>query len=173
MNKIITIFLAIILITGTMANSCSAAQDDVRHAKMKKEFEQRLNLTDKQKEKAKALHKKGREEMKPIIYKIELDRQEIEQLKQTSMPEKTKQEKLNTLNEDVKKLEKQATEIRKKNSQEFEKILNKKQKEELAKMKAEGRARFEKNHPPRPMFGGMGAPNLMFSRPFGAPSSKN
>ena len=38
---------------------------------MKQKFEQRLNLTDKQKKKQKAIHQKGREQMKPIITQIE------------------------------------------------------------------------------------------------------
>ena len=56
-------------------------------------------------------------------------------------------------------------EIRKKNSQEFESILNKKQKAELEKMKSEGRARFEQNHPPRPPFAGLGTPGFLMSKP--------
>ena len=184
MTKIIAILTIAILLSGLTLNTSQAAQVSnsmkaqpqkvgQAHAKMKREFEQRLNLSDKQKEKTKALHKQGREEMKPIIYKLELDRQEIEQVKQSSMPEKNKQEKINSINEDIRKLQKQATEVSKKNSQEFEKILNKKQKEELAKMKAEGRARFEKNHPARPMFGGIGTSGFMMMRPFGIQPAKD
>ena len=32
-------------------------------------------------------------------------------------------------------------------------------------MKAEGRARFEKNHPARPPFSGLGNPMMMLQRP--------
>ena len=71
------------------------------------------------------------------------------------------QERINQLNIEIKELEKQADEIRKKNTQEFEKILNKKQKAELEQMKAEGRARFERKHPPRPPFRGLGTPNFI------------
>lgn len=132
---------------------------------MRKQFEQRLNLTDKQKAKAKAIHQKGREEMRPIMMKIEVKRQEIETVKLTKMTERAQKERIDQINSEIKELEKQAQEIRKKNSQEFESILNKKQKAELEKMKSEGRARFEQNHPPRPPFAGLGAPGFLMSKP--------
>ncbi|MBD5402115.1 hypothetical protein HDR58_04875 [bacterium] len=132
---------------------------------MKKEFEQRLNLTDKQKEKAKIIHKEGREQIKPIIIQIEQKRQEIETVKLSRISEKAQQERIDELTSGIRELEKKAQEIRKANSQEFEKILTKKQKNELAKMKAEGRAKFEKNHPPRPPFQGIGAPGFFSPKP--------
>lgn len=140
---------------SSFANTTSA------NIKAKKEFEQRLNLSEKQKAKAKAIHQQGREEMKPIIYKLHLDKQELDQVRQSNLQEKAKQEKIDSLNEDIRKLQKQAGDIRKKNSAEFEKILNKQQREELAKMKAEGRARFERNHPPRAPFAGLGIPKIL------------
>lgn len=132
---------------------------------MRKQFEQRLNLTDKQKAKAKAIHQKGREEMRPIMMKIEVKRQEIETVKLTKMTERAQKERIDQINSEIKELEKQAQEIRKKNSQEFESILNKKQKAELEKMKSEGRARFEQNHPPRPPFAGLGTPGFLMPKP--------
>ena len=57
-------------------------------------------------------------------------------------------------------MNKQANDLRKKNSEDFEKILNKNQKAELNKMKAEGRAKFEREHKARPPFQGLGSPNL-------------
>jgi Spy/CpxP family protein refolding chaperone len=136
----------------------------------RKEFEQRLNLTDKQKEKAKVIHQQGREQMKPIMMKIEVKRQEIETVKLTKISEKAQKEKIDTLNSEIAELEKQAQEIRKKNTQEFEKILNKKQKAELETMKAEGRARFERYHQARPPFQGLGVPAGIFSKPMFAPN---
>lgn len=132
---------------------------------MRKQFEQRLNLTDKQKAKAKAIHQKGREEMRPIMMKIEVKHQEIETVKLTKMTERAQKERIDQINSEIKELEKQAQEIRKKNSQEFESILNKKQKAELEKMKSEGRARFEQNHPPRPPFAGLGTSGFLMSKP--------
>ena len=135
---------------------------------MKKQFEQRLNLSDKQKEKAKAIHQQGREEMAPIMAKIKQKHQEIEMVKMSRIVEKDQKEKIDKLTIEIQALEKQAHEIRKKNSQEFEKILNKKQKAELEQMKAEGRARFEKFHKARPPFQGLGTPN-MFIKPIFPP----
>lgn len=118
----------------------------------KHKFEKRLNLTDKQKEKAKAIHQKGFEEMKPVMEQIKALKKDIYETKKSTLDEKAKTEKIKKDVEELKVLEKKAREIRKANSQEFEKILTKKQKKELEKMKAEGRARFEKRHHPRPPF---------------------
>ena len=126
---------------------------------MKKQFEQRLNLSEKQKEKAKTIHQQGREEMAPIMAQIKQKHQEIEMVKMSKMATKMQEEKIAQLTTEIQTLEKQAHEIRKKNSKEFEKILNKKQKAELEVMKAEGRARFEKYHKARPPFQGLGTPN--------------
>ena len=175
------LFTAIILgiNTGTALANPQAAPDNVSimhkqppKAQIRKEFEQRLNLTDKQKEKAKQIHKQGKEQIKPVIMQIEAKRQEIETVKLSRISVKMQEEKIAQLNAEIKELEKQAQEIRKKNSQEFEKLLNKKQKAELDKMKAEGRARFEQNHPPRPPFQGLGTPNFLL-RPLLPPNMNN
>lgn len=131
---------------------------------MRKQFEQRLNLTDKQKEKAKAIHNQGREEMKPIMIKIQQKHKEIEMVRMSKTVKKMQDEKISQLNAEIQELEKQAHEIRKKNSKEFERILTKKQKAELEVMKAEGRAKFEQQHKARPPFQGLGTPN-MFLKP--------
>lgn len=136
---------------------------------MKKNFEKRLNLSEKQKQQAKIIHEQGREQIKPIFYQIELKNQEIEAIKRSRMAEKAQQERINQISEEIKELQKQAREIRRKNSQEFEKILNKKQRAELEKMKAEGRARFERNHPPRPPFQGLGTPGFLMPKPLFPP----
>lgn len=158
-------FLLIFGTTGTFANppreNTSIMHNRPSKEQMRKEFEQRLNLSEKQKEKAKLLHAQGREQMKPVIMQIEMKRQEIETVKLSRMAERMQQEKISQLNNEIKELEKQAQEIRKKNTQEFEKILNKKQRTELEKMKAEGRARFEQNHPARAPFRGLGTPNFL------------
>lgn len=51
-------------------------------------------MTDKQKAKAKAIHQKGREEMRPIMMKIEVKRQEIETVKLTKMTERAQKKEL-------------------------------------------------------------------------------
>lgn len=154
-----TLFLCSILSLGL---GCSASEvptppkdkppiDCPKHMK-KQNFEKRLNLTEKQKEKAKAIHQKGFEQMKPIMEQMKALRKDIEETKKSSLDEKAKNEKIKKDFEELKSLDSKAHEIRKANSQEFEKILTKKQKKELDKMKAEGRAKFEKEHRPRPPF---------------------
>ena len=141
----------------------NAQQSIMRPTKqeMKKRFEERLNLSEKQKEKARIIHLQGREQIKPIMMQIDLKRQEIETVKLSRIAEKMQQEKITQLLAEIKELEKKAHDIRKQNSQEFEKILTKKQKTELEQMKAEGRARFEREHHPRPPFQGLGTPNFL------------
>lgn len=143
---------------NTQQTKCQCQSKDA----MRKQFEQRLNLTEKQKQKAAQIHKQGREQMKPVMMNLDLKRQELEMIKLSKLSERAQQEKITELNAEIKDLEKQAQEIRKKNTQEFENLLNKKQKAELEKMKAEGRARFEQNHPPRAPFQGLGTPNFLF-----------
>lgn len=180
MRKTLSILLsAVILTLGTAAVNAnenieqraprSVMNQHPSREQHRKQFEQRLNLTDKQKEKARQIHKQGKEEMKPVIMQIELKRQEIETVKLSRMAERAQKERIDELNNEIKELEKQAQEIRKRNSQEFEKILNKKQKAELELMKAEGRARFEQHHKARPPFQGLGTPN-MFMKPLVPPA---
>ena len=129
--------------------------------KMRKEFEQRLNLTDKQKEKAKKIHQQGREQMKPIMEKMAAKNIQLQTVQNSDLSSEEKAKQIAQLKTDIKDLDKKAREMRKKNSEEFEKILNKNQKAELEKMKAEGRARFEKKHKARPPFQGLGSPNFL------------
>ena len=175
MKKTLSILLSAKVLTLVAATEVKAENIDQRAPKSimnhnssreqhRKQFEQRLNLTEKQKETARQIHKQGREDMKPVIMQIELKRQEIETVKLSRMAERAQKERIEELNNEIKELEKQAQEIRKKNSQEFEKILNKKQKAELELMKAEGRARFERYHKARPPFQGLGTPNI-FNKP--------
>lgn len=173
MLKIFLVFVSILFCTVncTFATSHNSAQksDNISvmykrpsQEQMRRQFEQRLNLTDKQKEKARQIHKQGHDEMRPVMMKIQMKRQEIETIRLTKLPERELSERIDKLNNEISNLEKQARDIRKKNTQEFEKILNKTQRAELEKMKAEGRARFEKNHQARPPFQGLGSPNFLF-----------
>ncbi len=158
MKKIFSILLVsmIVLFSSSTVQAQPPSKEQVRQ-----KFEQRLQLTKKQKEKAKAIHQKGFEQMKPVMIKIELAKTDIDKIKNSDLDEKTKEEQISQKREEIKTLEKQAREIRKQNSQEFENILTKKQKKELEAMKAEGRARFNKSHPPRPPFGNLNAPGFL------------
>lgn len=131
---------------------------------MRKEFEQRLNLSEEQKQKAKKVHEKGKAEIQPIFMQMEVKHQEIKNLKLSDLSENERKQKMEQLKTEIRALNKQAHEIRKKNSEEFEQILNKDQKAELEKMKAEGRAKFEKKHPPRAPFQGIQQQNFKFKQ---------
>lgn len=174
MKKTFSLFLTALVLTVSYSSTTALAHNEQgptysqtqtimkpTKEEIKKRFEQRLNLTEKQKEKAKLIHQQGRQQIRPIMMQIAVKRQEIETVKLSRISEKMQQERINQLNIEIKELEKQADEIRKKNTQEFEKILNKKQKAELEQMKAEGRARFARKHPPRPPFQGLGTPNFI------------
>ena len=169
MKKLFSLILSLTIVIAGFAFSPANAENP-QGKKMGQVFEKRLNLTEKQKEKAKVIHKKGHQEMKPVMDKIITKRKEIMTIKKDeTISEDVKQQKINTLNEEIKELNKQAGEIRKKNSKDFEKILNKKQKKELEKMKSEGRANFEKNHPPRKPFDMFGAPGFWNQKPLFPP----
>ena len=117
----------------------------------KKKFEQRLKLTDEQKAQAKEIHQKGFEEMKPIMEQIKSKKQEARAVKLSRIAVEEQEVRLAKIGEELKVLHKQAHELRMKNMKEFEKILTKKQKRELAKIKKEGRKKFAKNHNRPPM----------------------
>lgn len=120
--------------------------------KNRQSFEKRLNLTEEQKTKAKKIHQKGAKQMKSLMdKKIEL-KKEIRTIKKSDLDETKKHEQISKKFKEMRKLDKKAHQIRKQNGKDFEKILTDEQKNELAKMKAEGRKRFEKKHPPRPPF---------------------
>ena len=159
MKKLLSImFLSAVLVVGNVQVQASEANDSVNKVKIEQQqknresFEKRLNLTEKQKEKAKKIHQKGASQMKPIMKKIGDLRKEILEIKKSDLDETAKKDKIDIKIQEIRKLDKKAHEIRKQNSQDFEKILTDEQKAELNKMKAEGRKNFEKHHPPRPPF---------------------
>lgn len=159
MKKLLsTLFLSALLIAGSGQVIAAESENLPQKPKFeqmqknKQDFEKRLNLTDKQKEKAKKIHQKGASQMKPIMKKIGDLRKEIAEIKKSDINESVKQEKIDKKFQEIKKLDKKARDIRKQNSKEFEKILTDEQKSELNKMKAEGRKNFERKHHPRPPF---------------------
>ena len=140
----------------------SVMYQPVSKEQKRKQFEQRLNLSEKQKEKVREIHQKGLEEMKPVMMELSIKKEKLETLNSRKLLTREQKEQLEQLKIEISELEKQAKEIRKKNSQEFEKILNKNQRAELELMKAEGRARYEQKHHPRPPFQGLGTPSFLF-----------
>lgn len=124
-------------------------------AKRKAEFEKRLKLTDKQKAKAEAIRKKGMEQMKPLMVKLQEKKGEIEGIKQSKLLERDKQAQIEQLQKEIMALKRGMHELRMQNMKEFESLLTAKQLKELKKMKNEGRKKFEKEHKkcPCPPFG--------------------
>lgn len=140
----------------------SVMYQPVSKEQKRKQFEQRLNLSEKQKEKVREIHQKGLEEMKPVMMELSIKKEKLETLNSRKLLTREQKEQIEQLKIEISELEKQAKEIRKKNSQEFEKILNKNQRAELELMKAEGRVRYEQKHHPRPPFQGLGTPSFLF-----------
>ena len=112
------------------------------------EFEKRLNLTDKQKQKAEEIHKQGFEKMKPVMEKMKEKQKELFELK--GKTDEQSVQKRENLEKQLGVLRREAKEIRKQNMKDFEKILTKKQKQELTKIKEEGRKNFDKEFKGRP-----------------------
>lgn len=124
-------------------------------AKRHAEFEKRLKLTDKQKAKAEAIRKKGIEQMKPLMVKLQEKKGEIEGIKQSKLLERDKQAQIEQLQKEIMALKRGMHELRMQNMKEFESLLTAKQLKELKKMKDEGRKKFEREHKkcPCPPFG--------------------
>ena len=116
-------------------------------------FEQKLNLTEVQKLKARELRKAGHEKMAPVMKDIKAKKQEAEMVRNSKLTVEAKEEKLIVIDKDLAALQKQAKEIRKQNMKDFESILTKDQKKTLKNMKKEGRKNFDKQRkelPPPP-----------------------
>ena len=112
-------------------------------AKRKAEFEQRLKLTEEQKQQAEQIRKKGLEQIKPIMLKIKDKKQEIVMVKRSKIHENAQKEQIEQLSKEIEALKKEAHRLRMENMKEFEGILTKKQLKELKKIKKEGRKKFE------------------------------
>lgn len=112
----------------------------------KADFEKRLSLTDEQKAKAKEIHKKGFDEIKPIMESLKLKHEEIEAVKRSKLAPEAQAEKIVQLKKECGELRHKARSVQMKNMKEFEAILTEKQQKELKKIKEEGRKNFEKNH---------------------------
>ena len=110
-------------------------------------FDEKLGLTDVQKQKAKEIRIKGHKKIKPIFEEIQGKKKEIEMIKLSKMAEKGQAEKIEQLNKEIQALEKQLKKARKENMKEFESILTKEQKATLKTMKKEGRKRYYATHP--------------------------
>ena len=109
-------------------------------------FEQRLNLTDEQKQKSRELRLEGREKIKPVVEQIKTREQQMKLVKESNLTDEEKNKKMDSLKSDMKSLHKQAHDIRVENMKNFEDILNSEQKKTLKEMRQEGRQEFNKRH---------------------------
>ena len=159
MKKLATIICALTIFAGTA--HASANLDDTgfnkiappNRAKMEeqrkaheREFEQKLGLTEAQKVQARELRQQGFAKMKPVMDELHLKKQEAAKVKNSSLSNEEKEQKLTVLDKDIQELRKKAAEIKKQNMKDFESILGKKQRATLKNMKKEGRENFKKEH---------------------------
>ncbi len=117
---------------------------NIRRGPSREVFEARLNLTQEQKDIAKAQREKSIEKIKPIMEQIKSKKAEIQTVKMTKMAPRAIDERVTQLENEIRELRKQAHEIRRENMKAFEATLTEEQKKELQKMKEEGRKRFER-----------------------------
>lgn len=113
-------------------------------------FEKKLGLTEDQKVQARVLREQAHAKMKPIMDQIRDKKQEAKMVKLSRMAVQAQEEKLNEIDSEIKKLEKELHAIRKSNMKQFESLLTFKQRRILKQMKKEGRQRFDREHRPLP-----------------------
>ena len=79
--------------------------------KSKQSFENRLNLSEKQKEKAKKIHQKGAKQMKSIMQKKGELRKELASIKKSELDEAAKKEQMDKKIKEMKALDKKARDV--------------------------------------------------------------
>ena len=142
MKKILVLLLAVYLSSVTV--QAKIPEDTMKNrppmpprmteqerAQRESAFEQRLGLTEEQKQKSKELRLEGRDKIKPVIEKMKSREAEIEMVKKSKLSQQEQENKLNSLNADLKSLRKQAHDIRVENMKSFEEILTPEQKQTL------------------------------------------
>ena len=115
-------------------------------------FDDRLNLTQEQRQKAHELRMQGHEKIKPVFEKIKVKKEEIKKIKMSNMSEAKKEKKIEPLKNDLRKLKAEVRKIHEENMKQFEAILTPEQKAEFEKIKQEGREKFKKHHPGHPHY---------------------
>ena len=106
----------------------------------KAEFEKRLNLTQEQKDKMKAIHEASRDQIKPLFESLKSEREKLNQLKSSGASEQeiqAEQQKAGIIRDSIKT-------IRKSNFEQTQAILTPAQQKEFNKMHEE-RKKF-RNH---------------------------
>lgn len=116
---------------------------DTNAQKAHTDLENKLNLTEEQKSKAKEIRMQGREEIKPIIDELRVKKEKIREIKTSSLSEKEKSSQIEAQRKEIQALREQADKIREKNMAQFEGILTAEQKNEFNKFKQEMKAKHE------------------------------
>lgn len=112
----------------------------------KTNLDDRLKLTEEQRQKAHELRMQGHEKIKPVFDEIKLKKEEIKKIKMSNLSESKKQKKIEPLKNDLRKLKAEVRKIHEENMKQFEAILTPEQKAEFEKIKQEGREKFKKQH---------------------------
>ncbi len=159
MKKLLLI-LSLVVLTSTAANASENVQrygsdnfvppppvSKQEMAQREKRFEQRLGLTEEQKVQARNMREQGFEKMKPVIDTLKAREREADMVKNSKLAPNVQEEKLNSINNDIDNLRRQAHEIKRENMKNFESILTNDQKKILKEMKQEGRQKYHKNCP--------------------------
>lgn len=112
----------------------------------KPNLDERLNLTEEQKQKAHDLRMDGHKKMKPVFDKIAAKKAEIKKVEESNISQDKKDKKIQSLKNDIKTLRQEAKKIRIDNAKQFEAILTPEQKTEFEKIKQEGREKAKGHH---------------------------
>ena len=110
------------------------------------DIEERLNLTEEQKQKAHEIRMNGQEKMKPVFAKMQAKKQEIKKVTDSNLSQDQKDKKITQLKEELQAVKNEAKNIRTENRKEFEAILTPEQKAEFEKIKQEGKDRVKRYH---------------------------
>lgn len=107
----------------------------------KQKLEDKLKLTDEQKSLVKKNRMEGHKKIKPIMEQMMAKRDKIFEIRESNLPDAEKKKQITELKTQIRALEDKADDIREENMKKFESILTPEQKQGLAKIKAEGRAK--------------------------------
>lgn len=125
-------------------------KDGHKHPKMDRpdrpNLDDRLKLTEEQKQKAHDLRMQGHKKMKPVFEKMRAKKDEIKKVEASNLSQDKKDKKIEALKNDIKNLKQEARKIRMENTKQFEALLTPEQKAEFEKVKQEGRERAKQHH---------------------------
>jgi len=107
---------------------------------------ERLNLTEEQIKKARDIRMKSKEKIVPLFEELKSKECQRKVVLKSKIVQKDQIKLVNQLDKDIAKLKKQIRTEQIKNQKQFEAILTDSQKQELQKLKMEGRKNFAKKY---------------------------